>query len=787
MATKILTSKATEELNRDLGIYSVGVNRRRAVADRKDGLKLVHRRIIWAMYDHIKCINHTVKSARITGDVIGTLHSHSDTAVYGAMVNLATWFNVKVPLIIGQGNFGTIQGDEQAAMRYTEAKLSPFALECVIGDLREERNVVDYMETFDNTDYEPEFFPVKVPLLLINGTFGIGYGLKVEIPSHNLIEVIDKTIELIHNPNAEVVLIPDHCMNVDIIDTNFKTICNKGRGNYSARGIIDIEETGNDINLVIKSVPDSVSFAKVLEDIELLAETSVIQVADMREETEKGATELRYVIQLKKGSDPRYVRDILYKRTKLEESYSVNFEVLDGIDLVRMSYKSYLQSFIDFRKDCKLRYYYNKLQSVDTKYHEKDAFIKALSSGKIDEIIQMIRTRKNTDSTALIEDLITMLDITDLQAKYIIGVRLERISEGYLEQYIQEANKYMEQINYYTDLIVNEDRILEDIIVELNEIKAKYGEPRKCKVISMDDINDIPVGEFKIVVTENNFIKKIPANFDIGRFKDDKPKYIINGCNTQAILLFDELGKAYRLPIHEIFASDKNSNGIDVRRIIKKCTSDIICVLYEPDLDVLIKDINNKFFMTVLTAYGNIKKMDLSDFNNIPKSGILYTKLSDGDIVKSIGVNPANIDIVVYDNMSALRMNMNEVPHQRRNTKGMRAMQSNITEGMSIITPDSTHILVVTNKGYVNKIDIVALPISGRNRPGNSIVKLVKGDSIYKVISVGYNDTIMTVTTNGGKEIDLDISQIETLSSVSKGNRLLKLNTTEMILSIDIK
>ena len=775
--TKIIDVNTINQYKDDMGQYAVFVNRKRMVPSVRDGLKAIHRRILYAAFMDEKAINKNVKSAAIVGTTMKSYHPHGDSAIYDAMKPMTNWFEINIPLLQGKGNWGNFQGDGQAASRYTESRVSQFAVECVIGELANNKQIVDWVETYDGTSLEPEYLPVAVPLLLINGAFGIGVGLRTDIPKHNLGEVIDATIALIKNPNSEIVLIPDQCMPCHIIDNNFKAISNKGNGTFKVRGIIDIEEVRGRTCLVIKSTPDMVYLNNITNKIEtMISEKKLIQIVDMNEESSN--EEMRYVLVLKKGADANFVREVIYKNTEMEKTFKVNFEALDGIEPVRMSYKSYLQYFIEFRKMTKFRMYCNKLQDVQTKLHERDAYIKVLQSGEIDNIIQMIRGQADIDDNYLIEYLVSKLNITDLQAAFILKSDIRKLSLGYLNKYIAEAHE-LEQIKTdYLNKITDESLLVQEIIDELKYFKKKYGKPRNCTIISESDISDIPKGEFKIVVTENNFIKKVPINDSIGSFRGDSPKIILKGENTENILIFDERGKVFKLPIHKIPFTDRASNGTDIRTIIKNLTSNINKVIYEP----IIKDLTTKvrkYFITIISRNGYIKKLDLEDFLAVPPSGIIYSKLEDGDVVKDIEIIACDLDIIVYSKNKALRMNLSEVPHQKRNTKGLMAMAQDTIDGLSIIKPDTTDVVVITENGNVNRFDIVALPNLGRNKPGSSIIKLAKTDSIKTVYGVSCND-ILKVTTKGNI-YEFIVNEIPAGTSISSGTRLMATKNDNII------
>ncbi|MGL5330324.1 MAG: DNA gyrase subunit A, partial [Peptostreptococcaceae bacterium] len=731
-----------------------------------------------------RAINKKVKSSAIVGSTIRTLHPHGDTAIYDAMKPMTNWFEIYMPLLEGKGNWGTPFGDGAAAARYTESKLSDFAVECVIGELADNREVLDWVENYDGRDEEPEFLAVKVPLLLINGCFGIGYGLRTEVPKHNINEVIDATIKLIDNPNADITLIPDQCMRCDIIDSNFKSISNKGHGSFKVRGIMEIAEYKGRPALIIKTTPDLVYLDKIVEKIEkMITDKKLVQIVDMLEDEKdkkenKSPNEMKYIISLKKGADANYVRDVIYKNTDMEKTFKVNFEALDGIDPVRMSYKSYLQSFIEFRKVTKFRLYCNHLQDVQTKLHRKDAFIKAIQSGYIDEIVNMIRRRTDTNDNDVIEYLVRTLNITDLQASYIINANLKTLSIGYLNKYIAEANQLYIEEKSLIEKVTIDNIIIDEIRNELLEIKAKYGFKRKCPIIKEADISEIPAGDFKVVITENNFVKKVPINDTIGSFRQDSPKIIVKGDNRESLIIFDEKGKVFKLPIHKIPFSDRNSNGIDIRTIVKNMTSNIIKVLYEPVLIEFSKR-TRKYFITILTSDGSIKKLDIEDFLTVPPSGILYIKLDPKDSVKDIALILDTLDIVVYSKNKALRMNLSEVPHQRRNTKGVKSMAEDFVDGLSIIKSNTTDIVVVTENGKINRFDVVALPLLGRNKSGSKIIKLAKGDSIKYVAGCNVNDTLRVSTRN--EKVEFKVSEIISGSSISSGNKMLALKGDNII------
>lgn len=704
-----------------------------------------------------------------------------NSGIYGTFRPMINWWESKVPLIDKQGNFGNLSGDVESAQRYTEVKLSKFAMDCVISELADTKKAVDWLDNYSNTTKEPEFLPVKVPLLLIEGSLGIGVGLKAEIPAHNLAEVIDATIYLMHNPEGQVALIPDHCMNCEIYDTDWEKISKVGFGHYKIRGIIDIEDYDkNRKALVIKSLPD-LTFLNVVKDKieELVEKKKIIQIDNILDQCEQNS--MRLVIVLKSGADPYFVRDMIYKNTKVEQTLRINLETLYGFNPLRMSYKSYLLSFIDFRKTTKFRVYTNILQDIQTRIHERDAYIKVLESGEIDNIIKMIRKQKNIDDQALIDYLVKKLKITDLQAKYIIGADLRKLSIGYLNKYKQEAIDLEAKRQYYLSLILDEKKIEAEIEAELLEIKAKYGKPRTCKIIKGIDDNDIPKGTMQIIVTEKNFVRKVPIGSSIGSFRNDAVRTAIRIDNTDSIIIFDERGRVFKLPVHKIPFTDKSSNGTDIRFLIKGLTANINSIIPESVIKELSKkgSHDNKHYLITITRNGLYKRMDLDDFITVPPSGILYAKIDDGDYIKDVIIAHSSFNLIVYSDRKAVCVNVNDIPYLKRNTKGSRAIyNADTVDGLCVIDQTKSDIIVVTDSGRINRIPIISLPIAA-NKKGFNVIKLGTNDKINSVMSGNDSNIICVKTLKNYHEIP--VAQLQVGSSISTGEKLIPMKADQML------
>ena len=774
MPEKISEVASKEQFKTDYTRYGIYILYRRVLSDYRDGLKPVQRRILWAMYKNTKAITSRVKSAAVVGDVMKLYHPHGDVGVYGTVKPMVNWFESYIPLIDPEGNFGTFQGDPYAASRYTEIKLNKFTIENVLGDIIESPEAVDWSDNYSGTTKEPDYLPVKVPLLLINGSFGIGVGMRADIPSHNINEVIDATLTLMDNPNAEITLVPDHCMECEIIETDFAKICRSGFGHYKVRGKIVEEEYKGKKALVIKSVPNLTFLNTITDKIEdLIKAKKIIQIDNCFDESTE--FDMRYVIVLKNGSDPNYVKDVIYKNTNLEQTIRINFETLNGLNPLRLSYKAYLLSFIDFRMMTKFRVYSNKLQAIQTRIHEREAYIKVLESGEIDNIINMIKKQKTVDDSYLIEYLIKKLKITDLQASYIISADLKKLSYGYLMKYKQEAVELTAAKNELMKHIMDDNLIKEDIRQELLECKRKYGKPRNCKIVSLSETSEVPQGGMTVAITERNFIRKVPTGTNLGTFRNDVLKTTITLDNTDSILIFDEMGKVFKLPVHRIPFTDRNTNGIDIRFLIKSLTANISTVIPESVFKNLCdKGVhNNKHYIVTITANGLIKRMDLDDFVAVPPSGILYAKIDKGDSIKDIVIAHSSFNLIVYSDRKAVTMPVNDIPYLKRNTKGYRAMSNvDYVDGMCVIYNGCTDIVVVTESGRVNRISVInGLPNSGRGKSGCNIIKLGANDRIVGVVS-GTNNDIVHIKCSD-TDMTIPVQNLKIGSSISSGDKVI--------------
>ena len=783
MSEKIVKVKAVDQVYKDLQEYAFYVQEHRVVAGYQDGLKPVQRRILYAAYN----ITHATtnkKSAQIIGDTMGHYHPHGDSSIQGALYTMKNWYSTYIPLFDGQGNFGNTYQNVPASPRYTETRISNFALECVLDELISCHDVVDWIDNYDKSTKEPSCLPVKVPLLLINGCNGIAVGDRIDIPTHNINEVIDTTIALIKNPNADFVLAPDHCQACTIVDTDWRKINAEGKGNYTVRARIDIKEYDGPrknykgcMVLAIRAVPNLTYLEPIIEKIEkMVKENKIIGILDTEEHSEDN--DLNYYIILKQGTDPNFIRNELYKNTNLQQTARVNFKVLDATagdgeeKFKNLSYRGYILTWIEFRKITKFRFCVNKIRDFNTRSHVLANYIYAIESGIADDIIKIIKSNKSTDDNELIEKLIKKCNITDIQARFFINCEIKKLSKGYLNKHKEEYDKCLMKINELETIILKKGALEECIIQELLYIKSKYGFKRKCNFIKESEINGIPEGEFKIVLTENNFIKKIGVNDNVNKIKNDSVKFVTICDNSKNILLFDTMGKVFNLPVSKIPFGDKNSNGIDLRLINKNINAPIMNIVYGP----MIEKYQKNGSIVTLTKDGYIKRMDLSDFIAVPSSGLVYCKIDQGDYMVGLMFVSGHCEVIVYGGKKGLRININDIPILKRNARGCMSMSSKntILKGLSIALPTTSEIVVVTKNGFINRIIKDTISI-GRSKAGSNLIKLGKTDEIVGVY--GCNDnSILNIITSNAESTQINVNEIPKGTSIGTGVKIIKDN-----------
>jgi len=789
MSEKIIPVNLSQQFKSDYQRYALYVTYDRIMTDIKDGFKPVQRRLLYTMLEE-GATTHTIKTATIAGAAM-RYHGHGDQSLAGSVKPMVNWFESYLPVCAKQGSFGNIQGDPMAAPRYNEVRLSDFALEYIVGDMREASDSVNWVDNYDHTRKEPEYLSSALPMAMINGSFGIGVGKKAEIPCHNTNEVIDAILTLMDNPKANIVLIPDTCQHCEIFDdANWAEISKTGFGFFTVRGIIETVQDYSNENfkhrpaVIIHSIPDGIFLDTIINQVNMLvAKKKIIQI-DSEFDESKGDN-LEYVYILKSGTDPEYIKNVLYQNTSIQSTQRINFEMLNGLDLIRPSYRDYLLFFIEHRKKVKYRLFVNRLQQINTKLHEKEAFIKLMESGKIDQVIAKIRSyrKDNTkDSNELIEYIIKMIDVTDLQAKYIINANLGNLTPAYLKKLKEERAQLYQMRDQYFMLTTDDNAITEYIRQELLTIKQKYGCPRHSKLIHMSSAKDfIPTGPMYVAITEKGFIAKVPAGSKFNSIKNDVIKQIIEIDNADHLIIFDGAGKVFKLLVNKLPFDART----DLRFIFKTFSGNCVKVFSED----LLKKMRNKdktsvrYHIVSITRSGFIKKMELDEFTTIPSSGLLYAKLDKGDYIQDLNIAFSNCSILVFNNKRVMTIPVNSISTMKRAARGNKTLKSGNLDGMIILNAKhAPYLICVTKMGKLNKVAFNSIPGVDKEKKEFSLIRLSKDDTIQNILCADDSQTLTIRCFNAG-ELQFPVKGITIGSSVSGGDKVLNLKNDQIIYS----
>ena len=787
MAEKIVDVNILEQSSKDLKEYAIYVARRRAIPEIADGLKPVIRKILWCAAHDFKGQGF-IKTSNIMGQVIRKYNPHGDASVQMAIRNMINDFSTKIPTMDGSGSWGHKSNPYPAAPRYTECKISQFAIDVFIQDIYDDIRTTDWVQNYDNKCVEPVYLPAKIPTLLILGQLGIAVGMKAAIPSHCLSEVIDVTIGLMKNPNMPFCLIPDECMSCEIHQTDFQKINDTGMGSYIAQGIIDVGEYDKHPALFVRSLPDFTFFDSIKETIiDLVDKKKMPYIVDIlsksRIDPRTAKTIMEEVIVLSKGADPYFVKEFLYANTAIRQTRQVKLIVIKDNKLQdKISYREYLLNFIDFRRKTVFRKMNALLQKYKTAIHEREAYIAAMTSGKIDDIINMIKKQKTADDTELMEYLITTLRITSLQAKFILNTDLRKLSAGNLEKYKKELKGYHDEEQKILNIILNPKNIDQYIINEMLAIKTKYASPRMCRIITALEAKGITPGIFKLIFTRNGYVRKLAENELITGINNDDISYSLLASNEEDIIVFTNIGKVSRLSVSKIPLYAKGSVGTDIRTLNKYITSPIICAVRESILIQFTEKKKFSNFIYIISKLGYIKRIDMTDIINTPISGFVYSKLDPNDEVQTILFGPDKLEVGVYVDNRLIRIPGTGIPCLKRSTKGNKVQTNgSIISGMNFLLPNATDLVIVTKQGMVNRLPIqITMPNTNKDkRYGVKVIKLGQNDNIISVWTCRSGQKLVVNDTRSIKSIPIEGIQFGT--SLSMGIQMFS-NPTRVTL-----
>lgn len=837
--SRIIKVPVVGEMKKSFIAYAMAVNVSRAIPDVRDGLKPVHRRILYSMSE-LNLFNDKPyrKCARIVGDVLGKYHPHGDSAVYDALVRLAQPFTMRAPLVDGQGNFGSIDGDPAAAQRYTEARLSKIAAE-MLRDI--DRDSVDFVPNFDDTLQQPAVLPARYPNLLVNGADGIAVGMATAIPPHNLGEVIDGVIALINNPDIDIdelmtyIKAPDFPTGGIIMGRmGIRQAYKTGHGKVITRARTDIEDDGNRARIVITEIPYQVNKAQLIVQMANLVKDKKIEgIADIKEESDRQG--MRIVVDLKRDANPQVVLNLLFKHSQLQTSTGIIFLALVNGEPRVLNLKEMLYYYLEHQKEVILRRTKYDLERAKERAHIVEGLVIALAN--IDEVIHIIKTSKER-ADALV-NLCSKFELSEKQANAILDMRLARLTALEVEKLQQELNDLRAFIAECEAILENPQKVLAIIARELTEIKEKYNTPRRSEIshdIGNFDIEDLIAREEMVVsMTEQGYIKRLSLSeyhtqnrggvgMTTHKSKDnDYVNRLVTANTHDTMLFFTNLGKVYSIKTYEIPEGSKTSKGRAIINLLQLAQEERISAMIRLPVDLLNKapvypvhddsdekelaensELNNigvvgdlveEFidekspdgYLVFVTRNGLIKKTPITQFYNIMKIGKRAISLDEGDELIKVERSKGDDDILIASNNGkCIRFNESKLRALGRSARGVKAMtlpnDAKLVD-MCVVKPDM-EVLTITSNAYGKRADINEYRLQSRGGMGVLAGEFnEKTGDLVGLRQIEPDDDVLLITNNGAT-IRLKTSDVRKVSRTSMGVRMMKLRSGNTIASI---
>ena len=787
------------EMRKSFLDYSMSVIVARALPDVRDGLKPVHRRILYTLYEEGMTPDKKYqKSANAVGAVMGHYHPHGDSAIYESMVRMAQDFTYRHTLVDGHGNFGSIDGDGAAASRYTEARLAKISME-LLRDLN--KDTVDFSENYDGQRKEPVVLPSRFPNILVNGNMGIAVGMATNIPPHNLGEVIDGCVAYIDNPDITVTELMQYIKGPDfptagviLGNSGIKRAYESGRGAITIRGMATVEETHNKHRIVITELPYQVNKKALIQRIGELVRDKVIDgISNLSDES--ALEGIKIVIDVKKEANVNVVLNNLYKHTQLQTSYGINFLMLVDGSPRTLGLREIIEKYIDHQKHVIYRRCQFDLKRYKDRLHILDGLKIALDN--IDRVIKIIRESADDDEAKA--GLMSNFALSEVQSQAILDMRLKRLTgleKSKIEEEIAELEKLVKELE---EILASEEKILEVIKTEMLEIKDKYADERRTHIdmTAIDYIEDeslIPVENVVITLTNKGYIKRLPADTyktqnrggmgvkGMATNEEDFVEHLINATSHDYILMFTNMGKVYRIKGYEIPEYSRQSKGLPIINLLSLDKDEKVTSLLKISNDDEYK------CLVFATKNGLIKRTDISEFDSIRTNGKKFITLKDNDELVSVKKTTGNDEILMASsNGRMVRFNESAVRIMGRSASGVRGinLDGGILVGMEIVEPNE-YVLVITEKGYGKKTPVDEYRITNRGGKGVKTVNITeKNGSIVSFKTVDDSKDLMIIT-DSGIIIRLAVDKISTMSRVTQGVKLINLKEDSIVSSTSI-
>lgn len=795
---RIVTVDIKDEMREAYLSYAMSVIVGRALPDVRDGLKPVQRRILYSMYEMgLRSTQAYRKSARVVGDVLGKYHPHGDMAVYDALVRMAQDFTFRYPLVDGHGNFGSIDGDPPAAMRYTEVRMAPIAEE-MLRDI--EKETVDFMPNFDESAQEPVVLPASFPQLLANGASGIAVGMATNIPPHNLSELIDGALLLIDRPESswkellKVIPGPDFPTYGKIIGRKgIKDYFHTGRGRLVIRGEAEVEETGKGRKaIVIKELPYQVNKASLVEHIaRLIQEKKLNDVSEVRDESDREG--IRVVLELKKGANPQFILNYLYKHTALQVSFGVILLALVNGRPEVMGMADALRHFIEHRKEVVLRRSTFELRRAEERVHLLEGFLRALDM--IDMVIETIRSSSKVEEAK--ERLMTRFDFTERQAQAILEMRLQRLVALEREKLQKEYEELLQKIQELQKILSDQRTLFGVIKKELREIKEKFGDPRRTRIVeeeeTIEEIDLVPEEDIVITLTRDGYVKRVAldAYRRQGRGgkgvsamnikEEDAVNQVAVSTTLHRVLFFTSKGRSFQLLAYQLPEASRQAKGTHLVNLLPLEEGERVFSF------LTLKDFGVARYLFMVTNRGKVKRLDLLELVSITRRGIRVINLGEDEELSRVFLTSGNEEILVVSAGGyAIRFAEKEVRPMGRSASGVRGI--NLRDGDEVVGACSLSgacfVLVVSEKGNGKKLDLSDFPCHHRGGKGLRIMKI--GQRTGKVVDILpiCEEGDVLVSTQKGMLIRINSLEIPVQGRITQGVRLIKLDRGDSISSL---
>ena len=783
--------------------YSMSVIIDRALPDVRDGLKPVNRRILYAMNKNGWRAPHaTVKSAKIVGEVMGNYHPHGDSSIYDAMVNLAQPWKMRYTLVEGQGNFGSMDGDEPAASRYTEARMDKIGGE-LLSDI--DKETVDFRDNFDGTEKEPVVLPSAVPNILLNGQMGIAVGMATNIPPHNLGEVVDATVAQIDNPEITLDELLTHIKGPDFPTgaevyggAPMRQAYETGRGSVTIRAVASIEERKNGrYSIIITEVPYGMSKEGFVDKVrELVLAKKITHIADARDESARG--KVRVVVELKKDAYPKKILNQLYKLTGLQTSFHYNvLALVNGIQPKVMGLKEILAEFIKHRQGVIRRRTEFELRKAKERAHILEGLKIALDH--IDEVIKTIRESYDDADKRLME----RFGLSEIQAAAILAMQLRRLQGLERDKIEEELKQLHELIKKLEAILADENEILRVVKEELLAMKEKYGDDRRSKIINHElgkfsDEELIPEEESVILLTSENYIKRTLVSDYRRQNRGGKGKrgmttkeedvidQVIQASSHDYLLFFTNMGRIFRLKAYEVPAASLSAKGVAAVNLLQLQPEEKITAIIKHE-----KNANEDGYLFMATKKGTVKKTPVKDYANVRTNGLIAIKLDEGDELRWIKRTTGENDVIISTSAGqAIRFNEKDTRPMGRSARGVRGVRlrpNDSVVGMDIVTGDDQTLLVVSEKGFGKRTKVSNFPSHKRGGVGiKAAVVTAKTGPIISVQTIDPEITEALLVSQNGQTIRLGLGDIKLLGRTTQGVTIMRLSDGDAVSSIGL-